>query len=161
MSDFRPQRIIVHCSDTEDGDGINWAAIVRYHKEVNGWADVGYHFGLEWVAGKYVALQGRPWYQKGAHCKAAGRNNDSLGVCIVGKFDDRAPTFQEHESVCNFLASLCFAFRVPVERVHGHREFEPGKTCPGTRWNLDELRRQIAARLVSPLGHRLVLAERP
>jgi N-acetyl-anhydromuramyl-L-alanine amidase AmpD len=157
MIDWRPTRIILHCSATEDGPGSSLEAIRRYHKEVNGWSDIGYHYLLEWVGEQFVLRPGRPWWIRGAHCKAAGRNNDSLGVCVVGQFDSVPPTASTRDYTVQALAWLCLAFDIHPDRVHGHREFEPGKLCPGARWPLEETRRLVSLTLHSAGGPQLVM----
>jgi hypothetical protein len=34
-------------------------------------------------------------------------------------------------------------FGIPADRIYGHREFNPAKTCPGTRFDLNELRASL------------------
>ena len=163
----RVDYLILHCSATEDGPGDNWSAIRRFHTsyryegrsvsveearslQASGvvveipWQDIGYHFGLEREAGVLVTRFGRPVGFQGSHCKAAGRNHDSLGVCVVGQFDSAKPDPEVFEHTAHLLAMLSFVFNVPTERIRGHREFEPGKTCPGRAWDLDATREAVA-----------------
>jgi hypothetical protein len=109
-----------------------------------GWRDIGYHYGIEYVGDTVQLLRGRPWFEKGAHCKAAGRNFDSLGVCIVGEFEEPPPQ-DIYEATVRVLSLLCFTFWVPPDDVFGHCEFERYKTCPGAGWDLDKLRADIRA----------------
>lgn len=146
-----PAYLILHCSDTEDGPGLSSPAIRRYHMETLGWRDVGYHYLLEGVGlaedKAYIVTPGRLPHVEGAHCKAGGRNGDSLGICVVGRFDHEPPTKQLFVATCRFLAQLAFVFGIPSHRVQGHREYESGKTCPGLSWPLDETRTLVARML--------------
>ena len=142
-----PRRIILHCSDTEDGPGNSWPAIRGYHIAVNRWADIGYHYGLERIDGRIILQSGRAPWTEGAHCKAEGRNHDSLGLCVVGRYDEVAPDDELYDRTVQTLAELCFYFQIRHEAVSGHREYDPGKTCPGLTWDLDRLRADIGARL--------------
>jgi len=161
VSELIVRKLVVHCSDTEDGPGQSVEAIRRYHVEHNGWADIGYHFLIERVGDGIVLEPGRPPTQQGAHCRAGGRNHDSLGVCIVGEFDEDPPAPELMRCVLDGLALLAFAFGVAAAEVYGHREFEDAKTCPGRRWNLDVLRAGVYGRLREGLvGGRMVRLDR-
>lgn len=138
-----PDKLILHCSATPDGESYSWDAIRRYHIEVNGWVDIGYHYGLEHYGNKLIILRGRMPWEMGAHCRAAGRNRDSLGVCVVGQFDDMPPEPVVYEAAVRLLAGLCWTFHIEPRNVYGHREFESMKTCPGAKWNLAQTREDI------------------
>ena len=138
-----PRYIILHCSATPDGQEFSWDAIKRYHVHNRGWTDIGYHYGVEYNAGNLVLLQGRKPWVMGAHCKAAKRNGDSLGVCVVGQFDDEPPSNEVFETAVRFLAQLCFVFRISPMNVRGHREYTDMKTCPGSKWDLTKTRSRV------------------
>ncbi|HPS78982.1 MAG TPA: peptidoglycan recognition family protein [Thermoanaerobaculaceae bacterium] len=165
-----PRFIVVHCSDTEDGPGLSWEAIRQYHMSYrhNGrtisedearvlmaggahveapWEDIGYNLGLELYGTSIVIEPGRPLHVQGAHCAAQGRNHDSIGVCIVGTFDDEPPAPAVLDCVVHVLAWLCLLLHVPAERVVGHREMDPEKTCPGARFDMDTLRELVGERI--------------
>ena len=71
-------KIIVHCSATQEGKEINAAEINLWHLK-RGWSGIGYH---------YVVLldgtieYGRSIYKQGAHVK--GGNKGSIGICYIG-----------------------------------------------------------------------------
>jgi N-acetylmuramoyl-L-alanine amidase len=138
-----PRYIIVHNSATADSGTASWEAIRRYHIEDRGWNDIGYHYGIEEYEGNLVFLRGRPPLTMGAHCRAGGRNRDSLGLCVVGEYDETPPDQERYGFTVTVLAGLCFTFAIPPSRVYGHREFESAKTCPGIQWDLDRLRHDI------------------
>lgn len=147
-----PQSIILHCSATEDSETPSWEAIRRFHKDIRGWRDIGYHYGLEEYDGELVILRGRSPFDMGAHCVAAGRNRDSLGVCVVGEYDTEAPDEEKYLATVALLISLCFMFHIDPDNVYGHREFEMNKTCPGDMWDLDRLRDDIREGLPEATG---------
>lgn len=138
----RPSRVIVHHSKTVDGDTLSAGAIRRYHVEANGWADIGYHYLVERVAGAVEIILGRPEDRSGAHCR--GQNRDSLGVCFVGDFDTTEPDAE----LLTIAAERLF---VPLLRRHGltpgaifgDRDFHPSKTCPGSRFDLEAFRELV------------------
>ena len=97
-----PQHVLIHHSLTKDGEVVDWEAIRRYHREVNGWSDIGYHYGIERV-GKGILLQiGRPESQPGAHAKEMHMNSKSLGFCVVGNYDLAPPGLE----IMRFLAEI-------------------------------------------------------
>ena len=71
-------KIIVHCSATQEGRDLDAAEINRWHLK-RGWNGIGYH---------YVVLldgtieYGRSIYKQGAHVK--GGNEGSIGICYIG-----------------------------------------------------------------------------
>jgi len=162
------KRIIVHHSLTPDGPTLSWRAIYAFHTSwaYNGtiiteararellaagesvkhpWLDIGYHAGCELVGTAYECLYGRPTTMAGAHTQ--GYNSDSLGFCFVGNYDLEEP-HPEMLAVAarRVLAPWCDHFRIPVEEIHGHREYA-SKTCPGKLFNLDELKFHVRAAL--------------
>ena len=71
-------KIIVHCSATQEGRDLDAAEINKWHLK-RGWNGIGYH---------YVVLldgtieYGRSIYKQGAHVK--GENEGSIGICYIG-----------------------------------------------------------------------------
>lgn len=141
-----PDYIIVHCSATPDRGVLDWSAIRRYHVEHNGWRDIGYHFGIEEVDGSIMLLRGRRYDETGAHCVDGGMNHMSLGICVVGQFENYVPMHIE-ENLTKVLAELCFYFDIPVDHIYFHRDFHPTKTCPGQAWNRERLRENVESLL--------------
>ena len=135
-----PTHVIIHCSATQDSGTVSWQAIRRYHTGTLGWSDIGYHFGVELVGKTYEVLAGRPIDRKGAHCRAAGMNNNALGICFVGDYDHEPPPPEMLALGARYVAGLCRAFRIPAKYVIGHRDVEDRKTCPGLKFDMDAFR---------------------
>jgi len=142
---MNPTRIILHCSATEDGRTVSWSAIRRFHVEQRGWADIGYHFGVELVNDGYEILLGRFPERMGAHCQ--NQNFDSLGICFVGSFDASSPPPAQWERGVKLAAWLCRRFIIGADKVFGHREFDPQKTCPGLAFELSRFRNDLKKEL--------------
>jgi hypothetical protein len=141
---MRPIRqIIIHCSDSDFGDA---NAIDSWHKQ-RGWKGIGYHYvitngvithGSAYDADMDGGIQnGRPEETIGAHCQ--GHNSDSLGICLIGV---RHFTAHQFETLTRMLRSLCAKHSIPFENIHGHREYDSGKTCPNfdVRWTRELLK---------------------
>ncbi len=112
---------------------------------VTPWADIGYHKIVEYLSdGRPWVLDGRSLMQPGAHCPQQGMNRKGIGVCLVGNFDDAPPPEDLFEKAADHVAWLCRMYRIPVENVHGHREFASFKSCPGTKFNLVFFRERVA-----------------
>lgn len=154
-----PRYVILHSSDTEDGPALDTRAIRRYHMSVNGWDDIGYHWVIERSApqnqrkkqdSEIKIVAGRSPRFQGAHCRAAGRNRDSIGICVVGKFDDVAPDYELWLTSARLAATLATVYGIPAENCRGHREYERKKTCPGREWDLDAWRAEVQRLMADP-----------
>lgn len=107
---------IVHCSDSNFGDA---QTIDRWHKEF-GWSGIGYHFVIK--PDGTIEL-GRALQEPGAHCR--GHNHDSIGTCLIGIDEFTEEQFTKLKELHNTLTFLFGDIS-----IHGHREFDTGKTCP-------------------------------
>ena len=116
------RQIVVHHSDSNGGDA---AAFHRYHIEHNGWAGVAYHFVIL-TDGTIEAA--RPEQTVGGHC--LGHNEDTIGVCVVGKLDSAEPTNAQVASLTALLAWLLDSYGREPEAVVGHRDLN-STACPG------------------------------
>lgn len=138
--------IICHHSWSADSRKLlDWDNIKRYHTEILGWADVGYHFGIEFIDGKFQALFGRPLDRIGAHC--IGMNTVGIGICFIGNFDSIKP----HKDMLVYAADrvivpLMKIFGIPIEHIQPHSNYA-AKTCPGKLFPWDDFRLLIHNRL--------------
>ena len=132
-------KIVIHHSLTEDGAKLSWNAIRKYHREVRGWSDIGYHFGVEWVGKHFNVLVGRPLTKRGAH--APGANRDGIGICLIGNFDKAPPANPLLRHAAKYIvAPLILAFDMDwPDCVVGHNEVTAGRTCPGKHFDMDAL----------------------
>src|SRR5688572_16657055 len=145
-----PTHIMVHHSLTKDGATVSWGAIERYHREVMGWRDCGYHAGVELTGAPslgpygYQGLIGRPLAAMAAACPQGNMNNVALHVCCVGNYDLVVPPLRLLEVlIARVLLPWMREYGIPPENVVGHRDYNPAKTCPGSRFDLGRLRRMV------------------
>jgi N-acetylmuramoyl-L-alanine amidase len=131
---FRPSKIIIHHSATEDGKILSLPSIRKYHK-AQGFLDVGYHTIIEEVDLGYEALYGRPLCLPGAHTK--GQNETSLGICLVGNFSILPPPHAQLLLAGRVVSQLCRVFNIPLTEIYPHSKFNATE-CPGIRFNMDE-----------------------
>lgn len=94
------------------------------HMDRNGWADVGYHFGIDQYG---VIFAGRDINVRGA--SVAGYNTGTIGIVVMGNFETDKPL----EVQITTLQSLINALTVRYNLTHlaGHGEFNPESVCPG------------------------------
>jgi N-acetylmuramoyl-L-alanine amidase len=128
---MKPTHIIIHHSLTRDSGTVSWGAIRKYHVETKGWNAIGYQLGLEMIGDHYEILMGRMLDEVGAH--TIGMNTKSIGICVVGNFDEDELPREALEILLELCRSLMDIFEIPVEHVKRHSDYAD-KSCPGTRF---------------------------
>jgi len=114
----------------------------NFHKNVNGWMDIGQHFSI-FPDGKIVTGRGLEF----SPACIFGFNSHSICIENVGNFDVDGDTMrpEQREAIVRVTAALCRRFRIPVntDRIVYHHWFDlrtgartdgsgMTKTCPGT-----------------------------
>jgi len=89
---------------------------------------------------------GTPLAVPGTH--AGGCNADHIGVEVVGNYDIEPWPAAVERLVYDVVLLLMRWGNIPAERVHGHRECLPNKSCPGSMINMDSVRKTLENRLV-------------
>lgn len=137
--------IILHCSASYWGCA---ADIRKWHIE-RGWRDIGYHYVIcngmtkpgyfvnsmdgSIEAGRYLDGDGFiTAREQGAH--ALGYNDNSIGVCMIGK-DKFTP--RQFGSLFCLLSELASVHHIDKKSILGHYETGQahGKTCPNIIMN--------------------------
>ncbi|OUU26627.1 MAG: N-acetylmuramoyl-L-alanine amidase [Candidatus Endolissoclinum sp. TMED37] len=114
------QFLVVHCSDTIDNNKLNARDIHKMHLDF-GWNGIGYH---KIICRSGEIQDGRPEYWVGAHVK--GKNNISLGVCMIGR---NQFTVKQYVSLESILRKWKLIY--PRAKIVGHRDIgNTNKTCP-------------------------------
>ena len=132
----RPWKLIVlHHSATVRGG----AASFDVKHKARGWDGVGYDFvignGTDTPDGEVETTFRWTEQRDGAHTK--GWNDLSIGICLVGNFEDAEPSPAQRRSLGGLLRYLRRRFSIPPERIVGHGAV--GATlCPGKRFGLRE-----------------------
>lgn len=133
--------IVIHHSLTRDSETVSWNAIRKYHIDVQQWDDIGYHYGIELIGDRYETLIGRDSSFRGAHCIPVNKN--SIGICCVGNYDEIAPPQSLLDRVVPLVRWLREVYQIPVNKIRGHREFAPDRTCPGVLFDMEHFRSLI------------------
>ena len=112
--------LVVHCSDTNNGEDLSAFDIHKMHLNF-GWDGIGYH---KVICRSGKVENGRPEYWIGAHVK--GKNDISLGVCLIGRDYFTKLQFSALEEVLKEWKSL-----YPDAKILGHSDTgNTSKTCP-------------------------------
>lgn len=135
---------MLHHSLTKDGDTVSWGAIEDYHTKINGWNAIGYHYGVERIGGRLYALVGRPEDAQAAACKEGFMNNLALHICVVGNYDGADMDVELRTFLVDKLVNpLAERYSIPVNNIVGHRDYASYKSCPGLKFDLDEVRKLV------------------
>lgn len=127
------KNIIMHCSDSPNGRPDTAADIRRWHTDPKprgrGWHTPGYHFVVE-VDGHISPLvliddDGflEPWEIANG---VRGHNHNSIHICMIGK-----DQFSREQWDALTVLTQDLGLQFPDATLHGHREFDPAKFCPG------------------------------
>lgn len=112
--------LVVHCSDTNDDQDLTSIDIHKMHLDF-GWDGIGYH---KIITKDGSVENGRPEFWVGAH--VYGKNNCSLGVCLIGKDQFTDMQFSALESVLKEWKQ-----KYPLAKIIGHCDtIKTNKTCP-------------------------------
>lgn len=128
--------IVVHCSASDVLDQMTVEAITHLHTspssekiqwgeyptEGRGWRYIGYHYVIQMFGGTKI---GRPIDIPGAHVK--GHNANSVGICLTG---DKFFSQEQLDDLVSLVKSLQAKYHIPNDKVLGHYELDPVKTCP-------------------------------
>lgn len=111
-------RIVIHCSATEDGKDVTVKDITGWHKK-RGFRTIGYHYVI-YLDGSINV--GRPIKQLGAH--ARGYNDNSVGICYIGGLKNGKPFDTRNYGQITALRNLVTVLRsiYDIKKINGHRD---------------------------------------
>jgi hypothetical protein len=101
--------VILHHSAGSNTD-TNYINVVRniyiYHTETNNWDDIGYNFVVAQNGTVFDGRDGKGTFEEdniqGAHY--CGKNNGTMGVCLLGNYDNVEPTDTSLRSIEKLIA---------------------------------------------------------
>ena len=104
-------------------------SIHRWHLQL-GWLGCGYHYVIH---SDGSIFQGRPLDAVGSH--ARGFNNNSIGICVVGNFEEEYPLLCQQESLGKLLVYL-INDRLKGQSLSIKRHKDVARTlCPGKNFS--------------------------
>jgi N-acetylmuramoyl-L-alanine amidase len=129
--DNKPNKIIYHHSARSE-----WSPeeVNEFHKS-KGWKGIGYNF---YIRKDGTIYSGRPENAEGAHTR--GENNNSIGICLEGNFEEEGPSKAQIDSLVNL--SLYISLKYDIYKIMGHKDVYE-TLCPGRNFPIDEIRDKV------------------
>lgn len=135
--------IVIHHSASPSG---NAASFDRMHRG-KGWDGLAYHFVItNGKGGPDGGLEVSPRWRAQKHGAHAGGltpdappetrnsyNEFGIGICLVGNFQQRAPTRAQMKRLAGLVRRLRDMFDIPAKNVVGHQHVK-STACPGKRF---------------------------
>ncbi len=129
--------VAIHHSHPIRRAGGTMRDIQDLHMDTQKWADIAYHYGIDGSGKIYAA---RDIHVRGA--SVAGHNTGTIGVVLIGDFEQESPTGQQLDATQQLVNWLKGTYR--ITHLAGHYEFNPVTVCPGANMRpyLEPLARQ-------------------
>jgi hypothetical protein len=117
--------IVVHHTAIPDASP---AEIQELHIDRRGFADIAYHFLID---AEGIIYEGRKINIRGAHVQ--GFNTGSVGIVLIGNFNETTPTSSQVESLEELVDYLRYTYE--LRYLAGHKDYPDqspdGTECPG------------------------------
>ena len=179
---FRIQKLVVHHTAMGDDDpdpAATVRAIYYYHAVTQEWGDIGYNFLVDSAGRVYEGRYSREYAPDAVRSGDDGNgrgvvaghareyNSGTLGIALLGTFDQRAPTAAARDALVRMLAWASIRYGLnplgsglyvnPVtgitrytDTIAGHRDYNP-TACPGAVLfaALPDIRNRVASVMVA------------
>ena len=146
--------VVIHHSATESGsvEAIHKEHSKRKDSAGNFWLGIGYHFVIGNGSGMpdgEIESTFR-WKQQihGAHSGSTVHNANGIGICLIGNFQQDAPTEKQLSAVSKLIRQLTVRYKIPGSLVIGHNTVKP-TACPGRNFPLQDVIRKSVSELRS------------
>lgn len=139
--------VVLHHSGTASGSVEAIHAEHKLRKDQFGqpWLGIGYHFvignGNGMKDGEVKATFRWDEQIHGAHSGSRVHNDNGIGICLIGNFENSKPTSRQLTAVVELVRQLAKRYRIPARLVIGHNTVKP-TACPGKLFPLQEVRRK-------------------
>jgi len=117
-----PKNIIIHHTESlTSPTNRQFTTVNNLHRNLFGMKSslgywCGYHYFIE-VNGDVI--KAREDTDMGAH--TMGRNKDSIGICLAGKFDTQMPTDEQIQALKTLLLEKMKQWSIPAKNIKLHR----------------------------------------
>ncbi len=140
--------IVLHHSATNEGSAISFD---QYHRKEKKWSHgLAYHFviGNGNGSGNGEIEVGDRWTKQihGAHTANMDLNRISIGICLVGNFEeDNEPTENQLDSLISLVAYFSKRYNIPESHIVKHSKvLQKGTACPGKNFPYRQLINEIS-----------------
>lgn len=143
------QYIVIHHSATQSGsvESIHQQHLKRRDAAGSPWLGIGYHFlignGQGMPDGAVQATFRWKNQLHGAHSGDELFNNRGIGICVVGNFENSAPSRAQLASLKSLVKVLAIRHRITPENLMGHGSIR-ATACPGKHFPLNEIRQVVS-----------------
>jgi len=133
----RWRSVVIHHSASASGSAVG---MDRYHRESRRMENgLAYHFVIGNGRGAKDGdiTVGHRWTRQlnGGHLASETQNASSLGICLVGNFENSVPTRKQMEALRELVLYLMTRCELETQDVHTHRQINAKPTaCPGKRF---------------------------
>ncbi len=141
--------VVLHHSATHEGNANNFD---KYHREEKKWSHgLAYHFviGNGNGSGNGEIEVGERWKKQihGAHTANKGLNEISIGICLVGNFEeDDRPTENQFKSLVSLVSYFSKKYNIPESHIVKHAQvLQKGTACPGKNFPYRQLINELRA----------------
>jgi hypothetical protein len=141
--------IVLHHSASASGNVETIDAVHREKRDSSGklWLGIGYHFvvgnGKQMADGEIQPTFRWKEQLPGAHAGAREYNEQGIGICLIGNFDDAPPTERQWAATCELVQLLADRYSIRVERLLRHQDVQ-STLCPGKLFPFEQLRDLVA-----------------
>jgi len=136
--------IVIHHTATLDGDVESIDAVHRRRTDGQGrpWLGIGYHFvignGRPMADGQVAATFRWTEQLHGAHAGDRLHNEEGIGVCLVGDFEQSPPSQRQMAAAARLVQALAPRYGIPPANILPHSRVAATE-CPGRLFPWDEL----------------------
>jgi N-acetyl-anhydromuramyl-L-alanine amidase AmpD len=141
--------IVLHHSATDEGNAYKFD---KYHRKKRKWENgLAYHFVIGNGKGSRIGEieVGNRWKKQihGAHTANMDFNRISIGICLVGNFEeDNEPSHYQFESLVTLVNYLSKRYNIPKSNIIKHNQIVQKSTaCPGKNFPYEELMERIVS----------------
>ncbi|HAV64347.1 MAG TPA: hypothetical protein DCY13_18515 [Verrucomicrobiales bacterium] len=144
----RWKHIVIHHSSSK----LDSPAIMdRHHRQVRHMENgLAYHFVIGGSGPRmkdgdiFIGDRWRGQLQ-GGHVASERLNQESIGICLIGNFNEEKPTSRQMESLAQLVEYLMDRCGLQPADVDTHTHINPKPTqCPGKHFSLADLRKRIS-----------------
>jgi len=136
--------IVIHhtASSTGSVESIHELHSKKKDKSGNAWLGIGYHFvignGNGMPDGDIESTFRWREQMHGAHAGAKKYNQQGIGICLVGNFENAPPSEAQLAAVKKLVGTLKAEYNIPSENIQGHRDVK-ATACPGKYFPMSEV----------------------